>query len=214
MVGRDGIVHFIFDLLQHWVRLAIGKGVRGQQQQGDLVDCSIAGCRDQVQGTGANRSRTGVDGPAAVLLGIGHAGMGDVLFILALDKPDFVPVLVQSLAEADSIAMAEDTHHAMDKFGFLTIDLNVLVIQKQNQCLGHCQFLAGVHAFLLQLDAAFAWQVVVLVNLWHENQSSGSLPGLIIHAGLFRGVVVIFWCQGHFQNTTVWFRFQLSLVPF
>ena len=56
--------------------------------------------------------------------------MSDVLFIFSLDKPDLFLVLVQRLAEANGVAMAEDAHHAMDKLGFLTIDLNVLVVQK------------------------------------------------------------------------------------
>ena len=50
-----------------------------------------------------------------------------------------MPALVQRLAHAHHAAVAEHAEHVVDEFIFLTVQLNILLIQELHQRLGHGQ---------------------------------------------------------------------------
>jgi len=139
VVGCDGHGIREFELLQNRIRLAGGKGVTRQEQQGDSVGCGCASCRNKVQGTGADRCGHGNNLAAVVLLGIANGRMGHALFVLALVESQAVVTLFEGLADTDDAAMAEDTEDTLDKLLFLAVKTDVLVVHELEQSLSHCQ---------------------------------------------------------------------------
>ena len=130
-----GLLH----LLQHGVRLAAGIHVAGQHQHGDVVGGGGAAGGDHVGGAGAHGGGNGKDLLALHLLGKGHGRLGHALLVLALVDLQVLSLLAQSLAEAHHVAVAGDDEHAADEAGLNAVHLDVLVLQKADQGLGHGQ---------------------------------------------------------------------------
>ena len=131
-------------LLQDRVRLTAGKGVAGQQEQGDAVGGGAAGGGDHVHGAGADGGHAGDDLEAVLLLGEGCGRQGHVLLILALEEADGVAALLEGLADADHAAVAEDAEDVIDEFVLDAVELDVLLVQETDEGLGHGQT-DGVH---------------------------------------------------------------------
>ena len=126
-------------LLQYGVGLAAGERIAGQQQQGDAVGRGAPRRRDHVHGPGADGADAGDDLQPVLLLGERHGRQGHILFVFTLQKADMMPALVQCLAHAHHAAVAEHAEHVVDEFIFLTVQLNILLIQELHQRLGHGQ---------------------------------------------------------------------------
>ncbi len=148
VVGGDGQVVDLLDLLQHRVRLAAGVHVAGQDQHRDIVGGGGGGSGDHVGGAGAYGGGHGDDLFALHLLGESHGGMGHALLVLALPDLQAAGLLPQRLPQAHHVAVAgqhDDTFHE----GVLHAVIgDVLVLQKTYQGLGHGQA-NGLHASLL-----------------------------------------------------------------
>ena len=149
VVGTDAQVVELLDLLQHRVGLAAGIDITGQQQQRDAVSGG-GGCGGEHIGRARpDRGRACIDLAAQVLLGKPDGGMGHALFVAALVHHQVAAVLLQGLAEAQHIAMPENSEYPGDELTLYAIDLDVLIIQKLHQGLGHGQSCCGHHLHLV-----------------------------------------------------------------
>ncbi len=139
IVGADAQVMELLDLLQHRVRLAAGEHVAGQQQQGNAVGRGGGRGGQHIGRAGAHRSGAGIDLAPQVLLGKPDGGMGHALLVAALVHPQLARVLLQRLADAQHIAVAEDRKDPGNEPALLPVHLDVLVIEEFHQGLGHGQ---------------------------------------------------------------------------
>ena len=76
VVGRNGAVGEVLDLLQHRVGPAVGEDVAGQQQERQTVDVRDGGGRDHVERAGPDRRRAGHQAAAEARLGEGDRRHG------------------------------------------------------------------------------------------------------------------------------------------
>ena len=74
-----------------------------------------------------------------MLLGETDRGMGHALLVAALVHPQRAAVLLQRLADAEYVAVAENGEDTGDELALHAIDFDVLVIEKLHQGLGHGQ---------------------------------------------------------------------------
>ena len=139
VVGGDLRGKWMFDLLEHRVRLTAGIGVSGKHKQGDAVRSRRGTGSDHIGRAGSDGGGGCKDLPAVHLSGIRDRGMGHALFILPLI--DFQPpaLLRKSLPESDGVAMPRKKEQALDKWDFGAAIGEVLVLQKTNQGLGRCE---------------------------------------------------------------------------
>ena len=126
-------------LLEHRVGLTAGKGVAGEQEQGDPV-CRRAACRrDHVHGSGADGRHAGDDLRPVFLLGERGSRQSHVLFVLALQEADAVTALLKSLTDADDASVPEDAEHIVDESGLPPVQFHVLGVEEADQRLRHRQ---------------------------------------------------------------------------
>ena len=115
VVGRDGAVVEVLDLLQHWVGTAVGEDVAGDEENRQAVD--VRQCRrgHHVCGAGADRGGHRLRPAAAVGLGVGNSGVRHRLLVLAAPGWKRGADPVQRLADAGDVAVAEDRPYALDE---------------------------------------------------------------------------------------------------
>ncbi len=149
IVGADAQVVELLDLLQHRVRLAAGVHITGQQQQRDPVGRGGRRRGEHIRRAGAYRGGACVDLATQMLLGETDGGMGHALLVTALMHHQVAAVLLQRLAQAQHITVAENREHTGDKLALHAVDFDVLVIQELHQGLGHGQSCCGHHLHLV-----------------------------------------------------------------
>ena len=161
VVGGQAQIMGLLHLLQHGIRLAAGVDIAGQDQHRDVVGGSGGGGGDHIGGAGAHGRGDSYDFLALALSGEGHSGVGHALLILAL--PDLQPagLLRQCLSQAYHVAVAGQHDHALNKGMFQAVIGDILILQKANQRLCHCQS-NGFHesAPFLSPDRFFRWHPV------------------------------------------------------
>ena len=129
----------LLDLLQDRVGLTTGVHIPRQQQQRDTVGGGRRGSGQHVGRAGAHRGGAGVDLSPPVLLGKTDGGVGHALFVAPLMHQQAAAVLFQRLPEPQHIAVAKNREHPGHKFALDPVHLDVLVIEKLHQRLGHGQ---------------------------------------------------------------------------
>ena len=112
VVRRDGAVGEHLDLLQHGVGAAVGEDVARQQQKRHAVDMGDGGGGDHVGRAGADGGGAGHEAAAAHRLGIGGGGVRHGLLVMGAVGRQRIADLVERLAHAGDIAMAEDREDA------------------------------------------------------------------------------------------------------
>jgi hypothetical protein len=86
---------------------------------------------------------------AVVLFGKTYGGVPCALFVLGLVKPEGRIPGGQGFPKSDDYAVTEDSKNPMDEFDFLSVNFNVLVIQKPEGGLTHSQSYCFSHIYRL-----------------------------------------------------------------
>ena len=126
--GPEGVVDGdrrlveLLDLLEHRVGDARMERVAGEQQQRQPVGVRDGGGGDHVHGAGADRRRRGHELAAAHRLGEADRGQRHPLLALAAVGREDVARVVQRLAQAGHVAVAEDAEHARQQRPLLAVD--------------------------------------------------------------------------------------------
>ena len=115
VVGRDGAVVEVLDLLEHRVGAAVGEDVAAEEEHRQAVDVGERRGGDHVGGARPDRGGDGVRAAAALGLGVGDGGVGHRLLVLAAPGRERVADAVQRLADAGDVAVAEDRPDALDE---------------------------------------------------------------------------------------------------
>jgi hypothetical protein len=127
VVGADVGLGGVLELLQHRA-LAPGRvGVTGEQQHREPVDGGHAGPGDHVERPGPDRGGDGQGGPAAGRLGEGGGRVDQGLLVAALDERHPVVELVEGLAHAGDVAVAEDAEAPGEEALLLPVTVHVLL---------------------------------------------------------------------------------------
>ena len=126
VVGADGPVAEILDLLQNRVWPAAGEDVAGDEQHRQAIDMRHRGGRDHVGRAGPDRGRAGHHAPAARGLGEGDRRMRHRLLVMGAVGRQRLARGVKRLAEPGDIAVAEDGEHALDEPLLAAVDLHLL----------------------------------------------------------------------------------------
>ena len=119
VVDGDVVGVGLFELLQHGVGGTGGEGVTGQQQDRQPVGGGQRRAGEQVRGTRADRGadREGLAAPGVPGEADGLVGLG--LFVAALvvrhDRRIELLVLLEGLADAGNVAVAEDAERARNQ---------------------------------------------------------------------------------------------------
>src|SRR2546423_508375 len=105
----------------------------GQRQYRQPVDRGEARAGDHVQGAGADRGGDGEGGVPAGRLGVPGRDVHQGLLVAALDERHRVAELVECLAEAGDVAVAEDAQRGRDEPAALTVGNRVLLRQVRDE---------------------------------------------------------------------------------
>ena len=151
VVGGDGQVMGLLDLLQHGVGLTAGVDITGQEQHGDVVGGSGGSGGDHVGGAGANGGGDGHDLLALGLLGEGNGDVGHALLVLALVDLHALGLLGQSLTHAQDAAVAGQHQSGLHEGMLDAVIRDVLILQEPDQCLGRGEANSFHWGFLLNL---------------------------------------------------------------
>ncbi len=126
----------VLDLLEHGVGQARGERVARDEQGGDPVGHGDAGRRDHVRGPGTDRARRDHDLPAAGGLAEGDCCQAHALLGLAPPDGDLVAVLLQGVAQARDVAVAEDGEDTRVQGNLAAVDLGALGDEVAHERLG------------------------------------------------------------------------------
>ena len=126
------------DLLQHRGYIAPGEDVARQEQDRQSVDCCGGRAGDHVGGARPDRSGAGQSTQAVGNLGVASGSMHHCLLIAAQEIRKRL-VLVQGLAQAGHVAVAEDAEATAEEAMPLAIALHELLLEKLDRGLGHRQ---------------------------------------------------------------------------
>ncbi|MPM34562.1 hypothetical protein SDC9_81148 [bioreactor metagenome] len=124
-----------------------------------MVCCRRTGSYHHIQCSGADGAGYRHDFSSVVLLGKRRCCVDRSLFILCLIEGQSILLISQSFPDAYHTAVAEDAEDTLDKFGFLSVEPDVLVVQKAQQGLRHSQSYR-CHASLLRaraLSSSLLW---------------------------------------------------------
>ena len=139
VVGADGAVAETFHLLQHRIGRAVGEDVAGKQQHRQAVDVGECCGRHHVGRARADRGRRRHEAAAETRLGEGDRGMRHRLLVVRAVGRQLVADLVERLADAGDIAMAEDRPDAAEDRQLLAVDHGHLPRHEAGQRLRHRQ---------------------------------------------------------------------------
>ncbi len=117
VVGGDGGVVEVLDLLQHRVGGAVGEDVAGDEQDRQAVDMRQRRRRHHVGRARPDRGRDSHCVATLPGLGIGNRRMGHRLLVLAPVGGQNVLVGMQRLTQTGNVAMSEDRPDAFDETG-------------------------------------------------------------------------------------------------
>ena len=112
VVDGDRRLAEVLDLLQHGIGDARVERVAGEQQQRQAVGVGDRRGRDHVHGAGADRGRRRHQLPPPHRLGEADRGQRHALLVLAAVGGQHAARVVQRLAQARHVAVAEDAEHA------------------------------------------------------------------------------------------------------
>ena len=130
VVDGDRRLAEVLDLLQHGIGDARVERVAGQQQQRQAIGVGHRCGRDQVHGAGADRGRRCHQLPSPHRLGEADRGQRHALLVLAAVGGQHAARVVQRLAEARHVAVAEDAEHPGDERLLLAIHDGALGAQE------------------------------------------------------------------------------------
>ena len=129
-----------FELLQDRRGKPVREHVAGKEQHRQAVDGRGGRARHHVRGPGADGRRAGVGSQAAPGLGKGGGGVHHGLLVLRLQVRQVAPaVLVQGLAEAGDVAVAEDPHHPVHQPVLAAVPRHELALQELDDRARHGQ---------------------------------------------------------------------------
>ena len=134
-VGLDRVLQ----LLQHRALPPRGVGVARQQQHRQPVHRGQPGRGDQVECTRTDRGSDREGGVATAGLGVADGQVGQRLLVAALHERHHVAELVQRLAHAGDVAVAEDAESGGDEPAALAVGDGVLPGQVGDHGLGDGQ---------------------------------------------------------------------------
>ena len=123
VVGGDGAVAEVLDLLQHRVGRAVGEDVAGDEQDRQAVDVGERGGGDHVERAGADRGGDRHGALAVQRLGVGDGGVGHALLVVAAPGREVVAGGVERLADAGDVAVAEDRPAAGEEGHAVLVEL-------------------------------------------------------------------------------------------
>ena len=115
IVGGDGRVAEVLDLLQDRVRLAAREGVARQQQDGQAVRVRERSGRHEVGRARADRGGAGHHAPATVGLGEGDRRVCHRLLVVRAERRQGLAMGRERLADARDVAVSEDREHAVEE---------------------------------------------------------------------------------------------------
>ena len=139
VVGAHVGLGRVLELLEDRALAAGRVGVAGEQQDREPVDGGDAGPGDHVERPGADRGGDGQGGPAAGRLGEGGGRVHQGLLVAALDERHPVVELVEGLAHAGDVAVAEDAEGGRDEPAAVAVGHRVLGGQEPDDGLGDRQ---------------------------------------------------------------------------
>ena len=137
VVGRDGRVVLMLDLLEHRVGLTRRERVAHEQQQRDVVRGRRARGGDHIRRAGTYRRKTRHDLAAVALFCERRRDLRHALLVLALIDLDRVLRHRQRLADAQHAAVPEDGEHSVHEFVFDSVKGDVLRVQKADDSLSY-----------------------------------------------------------------------------
>jgi hypothetical protein len=121
VVDRDRWLVEVLDLLQHGIGDARMERVARQQQQGQPVGVRDRGRRDHVRRARADGGRRRHELAAAHRLCEADRGQCHPLLALAAERRQHAARVVERLAQAGDVAVAEDAEHARDERPLLAV---------------------------------------------------------------------------------------------
>ncbi len=155
VVGRHVRVGELFHLLEDRVGLSARESVSGEKQHRDTIHRGGSRGRDHVERARPDRAGHGADLSTPHLLGVGDGRMRHALLVVPLVIGESMRAVYQRLAEPHHVAVAEDPEHPSHELGVRPVDLQVLVVEKTDERLGHGQP-DRVHSHPSSIDAADA----------------------------------------------------------
>ena len=139
VVGGDGRVAEILDLLEDRIRKAVGEDVAGEEQHRQAIDVGDRGGGDHVRGAGTDRRRAGHHAPPRVRLRVRDGRVSHGLLVVRPERRDLGLGRVERLAEPRHVAVAEDRPDASEERRLASIDLCPLGAEEPHQRLSHRQ---------------------------------------------------------------------------
>ena len=139
IVDRHRRIGEVLDLLEHWIGNPAGEGVAGKDEDGQPVGMGHRGRRHHVGRARAHRAGRNHD--LAPPLGLGEGDGGERHRLLVLAAPGGQPIahLVERLAEAGDVAVAEDREDTRKQGRLGAVDNGALRDEILHQGLGHGQ---------------------------------------------------------------------------
>ena len=153
VIGGDGPVAEILDLLQHRIGAAPGEDVARQQQHRQAIDVRDGSSRHHIGRAWPDRARHRHHTPAARGLGEGDRGMCHRLLIMGAQGRQTVARGIQRLAEAGDIAMPEDRPDPGEDRQLLPVDHRLLRCHRGDERLRHGEPDRRHHLLLLNRAA-------------------------------------------------------------
>ena len=126
-----------FDLLQNGRLNALGENIAGQDEHRYAINRRHRRARDHVGRAGSDRGGAGKSRQAVLVLGIGDRGEHLRLLVAALVIAELGRVLLQGLANAGDVAVAEDAPHAGEEAVLVAVAGDVLIGEVFDQRLRH-----------------------------------------------------------------------------
>ncbi len=139
IVGRYRWGPGVLDLLEDRVGEAAGVGVAHQQQQGQPVGHGHAGGGHHVEGPGADGRGRHHDLASAGGFGVTDGGQGHAPLVLAPPGGKGVARLLQGVAQAGHVPVAEDGEHPREEGQLPVVDHRPLRHQPVHDGVGHGQ---------------------------------------------------------------------------
>ena len=135
-------------MLQHWGYVAASKDIAGQDQHRKPVNRGRGGSRKHVGGPGPDRGGAGKDAQPVIHLGKSRRRVHHGLFI-ASQVVAKIEILMKGFTHAGHVTVTEDTPDAGEERSLASVTLDVLLLEKSNECLSHRQSLC-FHGCLLK----------------------------------------------------------------
>ena len=145
IVRRRRQADCLLHLLEYRIRLAVSVRVTRQEQDRNAVCRSRSSCRDHVGSARADRRRASVHLFAAFLLCKTDGSVCHALLIAAHAHDQVARIFFECFAEADDVAVTEDTEDTFEHRDFFAIEFDILIIEefdeslcyRHSDCLSH-----------------------------------------------------------------------------